>query len=132
MSLFPFRKKPALSAVEAYVLREFPAAVAFAAQEWKGYDGYFRRVDPNWQSNSLALRFAGFLAGPIAASLAERFPQIAVVGGDADAKMNLGGHKDLLIAMIASEGVIASGTDGREAVRALRSAAATGNEGPAG
>jgi hypothetical protein len=123
MAWFSFTKKPPLTKTEAFVLARFPEAVAFAAQEWIGYDRYFQGVDPEWRSNSLSRRFAGFWAGTIAQSLEGRFPDVRVVAADADAHIGGAGHKEFLVALIAAEGVVASGTDSRDAVRALRAGA---------
>jgi hypothetical protein len=122
MSLFPFRKKDEpLTGTEAFVLRQFPAAVALAAEEWRGYDGHFQHVDPDWRSKyTLSQRYNGFVQGPISTLLAERFPEIAAMGADADEKTNQTGSKDVILQIIIGEGIVASGTDSRQDVRPLR------------
>jgi hypothetical protein len=122
MSLFPFRKNhAALSGTEAFVLRQFPAAVALAAEEWKGYDAYFQNVDPDWRSKyTLAQRYNGFVRGPVLALLAERFPEIAATGAEVDAKTNSTGNEDVILQIIIAEGIVASGTSSRQEVRPLR------------
>lgn len=121
MRLFPFRRKKApLTAGEAFIQREFAEAIAFAAQEWRGFEAYCRHVDPTFNEHqTLARRVNAFMAGPVTASLEERFPSIEAVGRDADEKTGAEGHKELMLRMIVMEGVIASGTNSREEVRAL-------------
>ena len=120
-----FRKKPPppLGPGQQLVHRKFADAIAFAAGEWMGFEKYCLHVDPDWRSNStLRQRMSAFAAGPIVPTLEERFPDIAVVGADADAHTGLAGHKDVILGLIVTEAIITSGTDSREEVEAISGA----------
>jgi hypothetical protein len=103
---------------EAFVLREFGEAIAFARGEWRSFDRRFQEVDPEWRDTfSLAQRIAAFVAGPIGAALEKRFPAIAATGARADEMTNLTGNARVIRRLIVGEAVIAAGDGGRGEVR---------------
>jgi hypothetical protein len=114
---FPFREiEPTPS--EAFVQREFGEAIAFAKGEWERFTARFGDADPALlKTFTLAQRLDSFLAGPIGASLLERFPVLAATGAEADAVAERTGNLRVICRLIIGEAVIAAGGGSRGEVR---------------
>ncbi len=104
---------------EAYVLREFKDAIAFVGGEWQRFDTGHRREDPHWAEKfSLKQRILAFATGPAGTAVAERWPEIATTGAEADEQTGTTGNMWVICLLIIGEAIIAAGGGTRAEVRA--------------
>ena len=112
------RRPPEPTPSEAYVLEKFGDAIAFASEEWRRFDTGHRHADPHWADRfSLKQRVLTFVAGPIGATLVERWPEIAAAGAEADALTETTDNEWVICLLIVGEAIIAAGGDTRSNVR---------------
>ena len=112
-------EKPGPTPTEAFVQREFGDAIAFVADRWRTFSDRSRSIDPDWERTfTLRQRLMAFKSGPLSWELDAKFPRIASLAAEADAETGLTGHEPVILRGILEEGVIASGTNSREEVRA--------------
>jgi hypothetical protein len=110
---------PGPTPTEAFIEREFGDAIAFVADRWRSFADHSRSIDPDWERTfTLRQRLLAFECGPLAWELDANFPRIASLAAEADAETGFGGHEAVLLRGILIEGVISSGTNSREEVRA--------------
>ena len=110
---------PEPTPTEAFIQREFGDAIAFVADRWRTFIDHSLNVDPDWERIfTLRQRLMAFKSGPLAWELDAAFPRIASLAAEADAETGLTGHEAVLLRGILAEGVIASGANSREEVRA--------------
>jgi hypothetical protein len=110
------RPPPEPTPSEAYVLQEFPGAIAFVRAQWEAFDARFANSGPT--PFSLRQRVDAFMMGRLAADLNERFPEIAARGAEADALTGMRGNTRAIFRLIVGEAIIAGGDATRGKVRA--------------
>jgi hypothetical protein len=109
---------PEPTPTEAFIQREFGAAVALAAQHWRDFVEHSSALDRDWERKfTLRQRLLAFMVGPILPTLEAQFPEIRTFAEQADALTDFAGHEEVVLMSIVGEGVIASGTNSREEVR---------------
>ena len=116
MTWDPLAAEPTPS--EAYVLKEFGEAIAFAGSEWERLEAAHRQADLAWADRfTLKQRVLAFLEGPILPALQERFPKIAAIGAEADALTGTTGNALVICRLIVGEAIFATGREARSNVR---------------
>lgn len=120
-ALWNKKAKPASSGrtMQDFVRQNFPDAVAFAAQQWMGYEHHVQAVAPEvFETHGLEKVALGFLAGPIYGDLDAGYPAISEQAAAMVRRRAPDDSKQVMLALIVGEGMIATGI-ARETVEGI-------------